>query len=250
MPNKNLKKKIHGVIRSENREGLRQAYIDGGGWETIDGWLYLKALRFTDFIDKCQDHLGVLGNIGEIGLYFGKYFLFLNLIKRVNDKVIGIDLFENPEWENRFHENLLAWQSDGEQPIIVRRNSIDLTPNELLDWAGGSYRLFSVDGGHSSEVVLNDLQLVHEVLADGGVIMVDDYFDPKFPGVSEAVNRLYLLSKISPKTEPFLITGNKLFLSTLGYGELYQNAIRKAINEEEVEVWNAEMFGHRVVIIL
>ena len=110
--------------------------------------------------------------------------------------------------------------------------------------------LFSVDGGHSCEVALNDLRLAHEVLADGGVIMMDDYFDPKFPGVSEAVNRFYLLSENHRDTVPFLITGNKLFISTSGHGERYREAIRTAVDEDEVEVWDAEMFGHRVTVIL
>ena len=40
------------VLRSARGEALRQAYIDDGGWEKVDGWLYLKALRLTDYIDK------------------------------------------------------------------------------------------------------------------------------------------------------------------------------------------------------
>ena len=41
------------------------------------------------------------------------------------------------------------------------------------------------------EVALHDLRLAHSVKAEGGVVMVDDYFDPKFLGVSEAVNRFF-----------------------------------------------------------
>ena len=238
------------ALRSARGEALRQAYIDDGGWEKVDGWLYLKALRLTDYIDKLQDHFGVFGNICEIGLYFGKYFIFLNLIKRINEKVIGIDLFEISDWEKQFYDNLGAWPRDDGDPMIIRRNSLEVNAKELLEWAGGPYRLFSVDGGHSCEVALNDLRLAHEVIADGGVIMVDDYFDPKFPGVSEAVNRFYLLSTNHRDTVPFLITGNKLFISTSGHGERYREAIRTAVDEDEVEVWDAEMFGHRVTVIL
>ena len=134
--------------------------------------------------------------------------------------------------------------------MIIRRNSLDVSADELLEWSGGPYRLLSVDGGHSTEVALNDLQLAHEVLADGGVIMMDDYFDPKFPGVSEAVNRFYLLLGNSRETVPFLITGNKLFLSTADHGERYREVIRTVVDEEESEVWDAEMFGHKVTVIL
>ena len=47
------------ALRSARGEALRQAYIDDGGWEKVDGWLYLKALRLTDYIDKLQDYFGV-----------------------------------------------------------------------------------------------------------------------------------------------------------------------------------------------
>jgi hypothetical protein len=80
---------------------------------------------------------------------------------------------------------------EGNEPLIVKRNSLEVTADHLLEWAGGSCRLFSVDGGHSMEVALHDLRLAHSVKVEGGVVMVDDYFDPKFPGVSEAVNRFF-----------------------------------------------------------
>ena len=70
------------ALRSAIGQALRQAYIDDGGWEKVDGWLYLKALRLTDYIDKLQDHFGIFGNIGEIRIYFGKYFLLAN--KNIN----------------------------------------------------------------------------------------------------------------------------------------------------------------------
>jgi len=40
-------------IRWSDALTLWQDYLDGGGWEAIDGWLYLKALRLTDFNDQC-----------------------------------------------------------------------------------------------------------------------------------------------------------------------------------------------------
>ena len=52
--------------RNKDAEKLRNKYLDGGGWQKIDGWLYLKALRLTDFLAKCQDIAEIKGNIGEI----------------------------------------------------------------------------------------------------------------------------------------------------------------------------------------
>ena len=74
------------------------------------------------------------------------------------------------------------WKHEANEPLIVKRNSLEVTADHLLEWAVGPYRLFSVDGGHSMEVALHDLRLANSVMVEGGVIMVDNYFDPKFPG--------------------------------------------------------------------
>jgi hypothetical protein len=237
-------------MRWSDAQALRHDYLDGGGWETIDGWLYLKALRLTDFIDQCQDALNINGNIGEIGIYFGKYFILLYLSARREEKVIGVDLFAIPKWEKEFYSGMLRWKHGGTEPLIVKRNSLEVAAEHLLEWAGGPYRLFSVDGGHSLEVALHDLRLANAVMVEGGVIMVDDYFDPKFPGVSEAVNRFFLLYGNEVRVEPFLITGGKLFLATKEYGKLYREAIYAAIDKNLEEIWDAELFGSKVTTIL
>ena len=236
--------------RNKDAEKLRNKYLDGGGWQKIDGWLYLKALRLTDFLDKCQDIAEIKGNIGEIVLYFGNYFIFLYLITRNNENIVGIDLFEFSEWEKNFYRNITNWHYLEKEPIIIKRNSLQVETKELIEKANGPYRMFSVDGGHSTDVALHDLRLANEVLVDGGIIMLDDYFDPKFPGVSEAVCRFFLLHSGEVRVAPFLITGNKLFLATTNYAQLYRKAIDDAIDRAREEVWDAEVFGSKVITIL
>ena len=236
--------------RNTDAEKLRNQYLDGGGWQQIDGWLYLKALRLTDFLDKCQEFANITGNIGEIGLYFGKYFIFLYLICRNNENIIGVDLFEFSEWEKTFYQNFKNWRYSEKEPIIIKRNSLQIDSKELLEKSNGPYRMFSVDGGHSTEVALHDLRLANEVLVDGGIIMLDDYFDPKFPGVSEAVCRFFLLHPEEVRVAPFLITGNKLFFATKNYADLYRKAIDDAIDRAREEVWDSEIFGSKVITIL
>ena len=175
-----ISRKFDGLMRRHCGKIIWMA-ADG---ETIDGRLYLKALRVTNFIDQCQDALSINGNIGEINIYFGKYFIVLYLSERKIDKVLSIYLFE-------FHNGMSRRKHEGNEPLIVKRNSLEVTADHLLEWAGGPYCQFSVDGGHSMEVALHDLRLAHSVMAEGGVVMADDYFDPKSPGVSEAVNRFF-----------------------------------------------------------
>ena len=48
---------------------------------------------------------------------------------------------------------------------------------------------------------------------DGGIIILDDYFNENWPGVSEGLNK-YMIERSNVRLKPFLIGGNKLFLTT------------------------------------
>jgi Methyltransferase domain len=50
------------------------------------------------------------------------------------------------------------------------------------------YGTIVVDGDHSPEGVARDLLWAESVVADRGIIVLDDYGDPKWPGVQEAVD--------------------------------------------------------------
>ena len=49
---------------------------------------------------------------------------------------------------------------------------------------------------------------------------------------------------------PFLITGNKLFMTTVPHSGLYQNAVHNAINRETEELWQADFLGSNVTTLL
>ena len=56
--------------------------------------------------------------------------------------------------------------------------------------------MFSVDGGHSTDVALHDLRLANEVLVDGGIIMLDDYFDPSHDQNKRALSALPIIETL------------------------------------------------------
>ncbi len=72
------------------------------------------------------------------------------------------------------------------------------------------YGVVIVDGDHSREGVRTDLRWAEEVVADGGVVVLDDYGDTAWPGVGEALaehladggSRLELLGRVA--TSAFL----------------------------------------------
>ncbi|WP_046505984.1 class I SAM-dependent methyltransferase [Streptomyces odonnellii] len=72
------------------------------------------------------------------------------------------------------------------------------------------YGVIIVDGDHSAEGVASDLEWVEEIVAPGGIVVLDDFGDRSWPGVQEAAekhlasgtSRLELLGRVS--TSAFL----------------------------------------------
>ena len=77
------------------------------------------------------------------------------------------------------------------------------------------YRLISVDGGHTAEHVMNDLELAADIVVGGGVIFLDDWSSPHWPGVFEGYDRF--MANRNRSLAPFLYADNKLLLTTIGH---------------------------------
>jgi hypothetical protein len=52
-----------------------------------------------------------------------------------------------------------------------------------------AYGVIVVDGDHSAEGVAKDLQWAEEIAAPGGIVVLDDFGDPKWPGIKEALDK-------------------------------------------------------------
>ncbi|CAM5509319.1 Class I SAM-dependent methyltransferase OS=Streptomyces griseomycini OX=66895 GN=FHS37_001409 PE=4 SV=1 [Streptomyces griseomycini] len=46
-----------------------------------------------------------------------------------------------------------------------------------------------VDGDHSAEGVARDLEWAEEIAAPGAIVVLDDFGDPKWPGIKEALDK-------------------------------------------------------------
>ncbi|MDI6521076.1 class I SAM-dependent methyltransferase [Streptomyces coelicoflavus] len=51
-----------------------------------------------------------------------------------------------------------------------------------------SYGVIVVDGDHSAKGVRQDLQWAEEIAAPGAVVVLDDFGDPSWPGIKEALD--------------------------------------------------------------
>lgn len=209
--------------KSENEStSLLERYC-GQGFKLVDGWgIDDELIRIIRSLDRFQQSIGLTGNLLEIGVHHGRTLILFALLAKEDEKVFGVDLFEQGQHANLddsgsgamglVMDNLQAHCPNISVELIME-NSFLLARHQKFDQFANA-RLVHIDGGHFHEVVLNDMNIAQSVIGDGGIIIVDDYLHSGFPEVQEAVHHYFNVSTRKPAI-PFAIGKNKLFLCEL-----------------------------------
>ena len=203
---------------------MLEAYLSGG-FERVPGACDAFNLKLMARFAQLQADKGVKGDLAEIGVYHGRLFTFLGLLAADDERAIAIDVFEElPNYD----------EGGGRTSIdIVRANFVEHTGKAVdrsaafivadsmmlradqirTSLKNSGIRLFSLDGAHSHFHTVHDLRLAEELTVPGGIVLVDDISNCGWPGVIEGVAR-YLLLSAERRLFPFMIGGNKLWLTT------------------------------------
>ncbi len=199
--------------------GSAAQYILHGGVRRVRGWLASGAVTATLFLNDWQRRSGIRGNVAEIGIHHGKFFLVLKNLCESDEIAIAIDVFEdqslNVDQSGRgdkavFESNIFGY-SDGKNIKIIQGDSKLISPEQILAAGGGRpIRIFSIDGSHTMEHTLSDLKLAGKILADGGVMVLDDLYSQDWPGVQEGFH--HFMSEAGYAFAPLALGDNKLFL--------------------------------------
>ena len=140
------------------------------------------------------------GAVVEIGVHHGASFIPIMqsaLTHKVYAPFVAIDIFEeqSANLDRSGHGNRTIFQSHLDSRSLLDRvtvhsgSSLVLTPARLLRLTNSRrVALFSVDGCHTFECTLSDLELALATLHDYGIIVVDDYYNHIWPGVASATN--------------------------------------------------------------
>jgi hypothetical protein len=193
-----------------------------GGFQAIEGWVNPDLLRSLQLVDEFQQERGIRGGALEIGLHHGKFFIPLLLLRQPGEAGVGIDVFED-QAKNvdssglgsraQVEANLRRHVGEAHDVQLMQRDTLSLNTldrSELLR-ANGPFRLVSIDGGHTRTHCVNDLLFAQDILQNGGVIILDDFITPHWPGVMEGVATLFL--QHAPRIAPVAWGLNKLFLT-------------------------------------
>lgn len=232
----------------------------------IPGWLHDEASLLTAHLVRAQRQMRIAGPTLEIGVYEGKYLSVLYELSQPGEPVVGVDLFvgaliKQPA-ADKVRTHIAAACGENSRLKIVIEDSLKLTSERLAREIGSAgARFISIDGGHTRELVLHDLEAACPLLQPGGILALDDAFNHSTPGVIEAIAEYFHTR--SPRLAPFAICYNKMFVTTPDYHARYLRHTLEFLDEAD---WLAtsgrtrtnradnavfgfvpSMFGHEVV---
>jgi len=198
--------------------------------DALQGWFFQDAaLLFMAYSQLVADQ-GVRGNTLEIGVYHGKSATVVASLRAESGTFTAIDVFDGLHardgsshavgLEGAFLANMAtSFPSLGWMKLIAASSST--VSAEAL----GPQSFCHIDGLHSAEGTFNDMQLCAEVVVPGGLVALDDYFNPRFPGVSEGA---LLFERLHPRVlTPVAVGFNKVIFQRAAESDLNQRFARQ-----------------------
>jgi hypothetical protein len=150
----------------------------------------------------------------EIGVHHGASAIAIAALRKRSEPFVAIDLFSELQDQNVsksgsgdreiFLANMRHFHGDTNFIRVIASPSSTVTASQL----GEGYSFCHIDGGHSDRETYGDLLLCSEIAAPGGLIALDDCFNPNFPGVSEGTVRFMLENR--GKLRPVAVGYNKV----------------------------------------
>ena len=189
----------------------------------LEGWFFPQDMMSLAVLNTIQSKNNIKGNIIEIGVYKGKSFSFLSHLIKENETLFGYDTFP----EDYYESTKLALEKYG---AIVKFELIKADTSELNDddikakINGKGIRILHIDAGHEYHEVLHSLLSFSPYVMDAGIIVMDDYQDPEFPGIEAAVLDFCEIDR-PRRFIPFFSGANKIYLCSTYMANIYQASI-------------------------
>jgi len=190
----------------------------------VEGWFFRGDVLMFYVLLQTQQAAGIEGEICELGSYKGRSAIVLGKVKRPTERLFCLCRFEE-QYAAEFRENVRRLMPEALSTLVAIRvpDLMELrAPPQQMD--GVSLRFLHIDAGHGHREVLNDLRNFAPRVTAGGVVVLDDVFDPSFPGVATAMAE-YCLSSQAEGLVPFATSPSKAYLCHRPYAPFYQRAL-------------------------
>ncbi len=192
-------KKVAAKFLGKNRLNIDVPFRSGcgpidhylrGRYNYIPGMSSPFAAAICGRIIQSQSENGISGNMLELGVFEGRFFIALALGLQPEEKAFAIDVFSWPDAGvlERFLQNCRGEGLQEEALRVWQVDSSGVSEGGLkLRMAEGPARFVHVDADHTPKALSHDLELAHSILHPRGVICIDDVNHPSYPLLMPAV---------------------------------------------------------------
>lgn len=183
-------------------------------------------IALLSLLTRAQHKLGIQGALGEIGVHHGKFFVGLAHLALEHEKLYACDVFGEQKLNldgsgfGDFDAFKSACTKGGITPDAV---TVEKRSSSSLPSLPYKFRLFSIDGGHTRELTVNDLTLVACHLQSGGIIILDDITNFEWPGVIDGF--FTWMNYFPVEFAAFFVGYNKVFITHSEYHNTYYSVL-------------------------
>jgi predicted O-methyltransferase YrrM len=225
------------------------------GYTKVRGMSSRFAAAISAWCLKHQATRGITGHFAEIGTFQGRYFIAQALALEPGERALGIDLFDWPSTATLdiFTENCKLWGVDDNRLVVWKADSTSMSVEALRARLGpGPVRFFHIDGDHSPEPLMRDLELARAVLHPKGLICLDDMLHPGYPFLVTTVEKwlranpdMRLMCVLDRED---IVAAPKFLICHIDAVPLYENDLMRHFQQYHF-VLGGDALGHFCVVL-
>lgn len=180
-------------LAADPRSGGAMSAVSAAVWTILLEW---------------QETVTVPGDLLEIGVWHGLGAAHLQQYRRKGEQLILIDKYVSTD---EFKETIDAVDTSFSADLtFIPGCSIEHRKRNTLRDFRNHVRFVHIDGEHSFDAVVSDLNLCADLVVERGIVAVDDVFMSATPCITEAL--YYWLSHNREKLTMFLVGYGKAYL--------------------------------------
>jgi len=161
---------------------LYQRYLQSCA--NIPGWFYPQSAAIWDTLLSYQKATAIAGNLLEIGVFQGKSAAMAALHRQGEETCVFVDPMPLEEVRQRIEQIVPEAKCQ-----YIQELSQYLLRHEFVREAARDFRWIHIDGEHSAQAVSSDLTVAEMLLSDRGMVVLDDFFSPGYPQITQALFR-------------------------------------------------------------
>ena len=148
----------------------------------VEGWFQTPAIAIWDSLLSYQEGQRISGNMIEIVVWKGKSAALAALHCQPGEECVFVDAMPLDAAKATISQVLPQATCH-----YLLEQSQFLARHPFVSQGTRSFRWIHVDGEHTGQSVINDLEIADHLLSDRGIAVFDDFFSPGYPQVTQAI---------------------------------------------------------------